>query len=47
MLMDLLRYFAAVVIDGDWLNDWLTYLPEAIQPDIIEMGKAIADMFGS
>jgi hypothetical protein len=45
-LISMIKYFAAIVVDGDYLNDWVTHLPEVIRPDIIEMGQALAQMFG-
>jgi len=47
LLLNLLRYFSFVVADGDYLNDWLTHLPPVMEPSVIEMGKAIATIFGS
>jgi hypothetical protein len=44
MLLDLIRYFAWVIVDGDWLNDWLTHLPVAAQPWVIELGKEVAQL---
>lgn len=32
------EYFTAVVDDGDYLNDWLTHLPEAIRPVVQALG---------
>jgi hypothetical protein len=45
-LLDLMRYFAWCVVEGDELNDWLTHLPHASQPAILEMGKALVNIFG-
>ena len=42
MLGDLGRYFAAVVEDGDYLNDWLTHFPEWMQPAVEWIGKLTA-----
>ena len=47
MLLDLIRYFAFVVVDGDYLNDWVTHLPAGMVEPVIEMGKAVAQVFGS
>ena len=41
-LIDMARYFAIVITDGDWLNDWLTHLPTELAPHVIEVGKFIA-----
>lgn len=35
-------YFLAVVTDGDTLNDWLTHLPEPIQPIVQAAGELLA-----
>ena len=47
LLLDLLRYLSYVVVDGDWLNDWLSHLPAGMESYAIEMGKAVAQIFGS
>ena len=47
ILLDMFRYLAFIVIDGDYLNDWLTHLPVGMQEGMIEVGKAIAIIFGS
>ncbi len=41
ILSALIEYFRAVVEDGDMLNDWLTHLPESIQPIIQTIGGLI------
>lgn len=40
-LMSLARYFAIVFKEGDYLNDFLTHLPESIQPIIKSIGQFI------
>jgi len=45
-LLNMIRYFSFIVVEGDWANDWLTHLDIAIQPTVLEMGKAIATLFG-
>ncbi len=35
-------YIGAVVEDGDYLNDWLTHLPEAAQPAAESFGRFVA-----
>jgi hypothetical protein len=47
LLLNLLRYLSYVVVDGDWLNDWLTHMPAGMEPYAIEMGKAVQAIFGS
>jgi len=37
----LVNYFAAVVTDGDTLNDWLTHLPEPMQPIVTKVGELL------
>lgn len=46
-LLDLLRYFAIIVLEGDWANDWLTHLPEHIRPETMELGKYLAAILGT
>jgi hypothetical protein len=41
-LLDLFRYFAFVVIDGDYLNDWLTHLDPSIADAAQTIGIFIA-----
>lgn len=45
-LLALVRYIAAVVDDGDYLNDWLTHLPLHWRPVVQELGEALAVIFG-
>lgn len=40
--VDFGRYIGAVLEDGDTLNDWLTHLPEGIQPFVQAIGEAVA-----
>lgn len=42
VLVPLGQYFAAVISDGDVLNDWLTNLPAFMQPAILAIGIFIA-----
>lgn len=39
-------YLAAVAEDGDYLNDWLTHLPEPIQPAVLALGQLVAAVGG-
>jgi len=41
----LLKYFGIVFTDGDWLNDWLTYLPPAVADAAQVIGQWIAPLF--
>ena len=41
-IASLVRYLAFVVNYGDYLNDWLTHLPEMYQPMIQGIGHVIA-----
>lgn len=45
--MALIYYFAAIVQDGDYLNDWLTHLPEIVRPLILFLGTLLATLLGS
>lgn len=46
--MDALReYFGIVVSDGDWLNDWLTHLPEFLRPIVAMVGYLLSLILGS
>jgi hypothetical protein len=42
----LLLYLAAVAEDGDFLNDWLTHLPETVQPFVLFAGYVLAMILG-
>lgn len=46
-LLDLVRYFAIVITDGDWANDWLTHLPTTIRPAVEIVGQFIAIAIGA
>jgi TP901 family phage tail tape measure protein len=37
------QYFLAVVEDGDYLNDWLTHLPEVMQEPTAAIGQFVAE----
>jgi hypothetical protein len=45
-MIDILRYLMVVLVDGDWLNDWLTHVPAELQPHLLEVGKFIAQSIG-
>jgi len=36
------QYLTAVFEDGDYLNDWLTHMPEAVQPAVLALGQVVA-----
>jgi hypothetical protein len=38
----LIQYLAAVLDDGDYLNDWLTHLPTVIRPTVQLIGYLLA-----
>ena len=42
VVMTLAQYVAAVVSDGDYLNDWLTHVPRVVQPVVQGLGRVIA-----
>lgn len=41
-LIPLLKYFAVVLTDGDWMNDWITHLPLEIHDCTQQLGHWIA-----
>ncbi len=43
-LLYLMKYLAVVLLDGDYLNDWLTWLPSSVAPSIQVVGEWIAGM---
>jgi hypothetical protein len=45
-MISILRYLAAVILDGDYLNDWLTWVDPGLQPHLLEVGKFIAQSIG-
>lgn len=40
------KYIGAVLEDGDYMNDWVTHLPEAFQPWAEAIGRVIANWDG-
>lgn len=46
-LLAFLKYISVVVVEGDWANDWITHLPEWVQPHLAEVGKFLATIIGS
>ncbi|WP_339233800.1 hypothetical protein [Oceanobacillus sp. FSL W7-1281] len=38
------KYFFAIVEDGDYMNDWITHLPESIQGPILRAGEIFAGL---
>lgn len=45
--MVLVYYFAAVLADGDYLNDWLTHLPTMLRPIVEMLGYVLATVTGA
>lgn len=47
-LIDLFNYLAWCVVEGDWMNDYLTHFPdgENVRDILIEIGMAVAHIFG-
>jgi len=45
-LRSLANYIGAVLEDGDYLNDWLTHLPDPIQPAVQALGQLVAAFAG-
>jgi len=41
------QYIQAVLEDGDYLNDWITHLPDSLQPAVIALGQFISIVTGS
>lgn len=41
------NYIQAVLEDGDYLNDWITHLPDALQPAVAALGEFISIVMGS
>jgi hypothetical protein len=39
------RYFAHVLTDGDYLNDWLTHMSEPTADVCLRIGQTISPMF--
>ena len=46
LTQDLARYIGVVLEDGDYLNDWLTHLPEGLQGAVLAFGKLLAGAIG-
>ena len=40
------KYFEAIREDGDWLNDWLTHLPDTMRKSLVEAGFNLAQSLG-
>jgi hypothetical protein len=38
------HYFAAILQDGDWLNDWLTHIPTYAQALVLLAGRLLQFM---
>jgi len=47
MIATLARYFAAILQDGDFANDWLTHLPRAMRQIVRSAGMALATILDS
>lgn len=43
----LANYFAAILTDGDFCNDWITHLPDFAQPFVLFLGWLIAALIGA
>jgi hypothetical protein len=37
----ILYYLYFVILDGDWLNDWLTHMPPTVRAIMEHIGKII------
>ncbi|MFP5109629.1 phage tail protein [Neobacillus sp. C211] len=42
----LAKYFNAIIEDGDWMNDWVTHLPQNMRGQVMELGKQFAQFEG-
>lgn len=38
------QYFLGIVSDGDYMNDWITHLPESIQGPVQQIGEKFAEI---
>lgn len=47
MVEAILRYLMFVIEDGDELNDWITHVPEWMQPILILIGTIIQAILGN
>jgi hypothetical protein len=47
ILIPLARYLAAVLADGDHLNDWLTRFSSPMADALMAFGKRLAEMLGA
>jgi hypothetical protein len=45
-IMDVLIYLFYVLMDGDYLNDWYTHVPEAMQQGLVMTGQLLAVLVG-
>ena len=43
-LIDLIKYFAFTISEGDYLNDWVTHLDVSIQPSVLIIGKWLSEL---
>lgn len=39
-------YYQAILVDGDWANDWLTHVPRALRPTLQAIGRMLATLLG-
>jgi hypothetical protein len=46
MLQALILYLYYTALDGDWANDWLTHMPEGLQPTVQALGQLLAATMG-
>lgn len=44
LLNAIYNYFAAIIEDGDYLNDWLTHLPMVVGHIVLQIGMFLADL---
>lgn len=45
-LVNLVKYLAFTISEGDWLNDWLTHLPHDMQPHVEAVGHWLVTLIG-
>lgn len=38
------KYFKAVTVDGDYMNDWITHVPDGIRDMVMKIGKFLSEM---
>ena len=42
----LAKYFNAIIEDGDYMNDWITHLPDSMRESLMKVGKEFSQLEG-